>query len=336
MGTIRYVLRTDKLLKTGKAPVDLIYQISGQRRFYRTGIKLYPESWNGKSQKAIYLDRNQAKKILPALDYDLLPTHKEVEEMNDTMNNLSTSISDIEKRFQLDNIPYFSDLVLEKLKTAKKNLKVKEDPANVLFDFMQKYIDDHKVTREAGSLTVYKSLKNHLQNYCRTTGRKVTFKNIDYSFFQSFQQYLLQDKRDENGKAVTGLNNTTVAKQLSTVKTFLNYARKQGIEVSNKYKDFKIKRESLEVIALTNDEFETLYNLDLSNNKGLAETRDVFCFACTTGLRYSDLSQLKREHIKSDEIKLTVKKTKEYLSIPLTPFSKAILARYQENLDRYR
>ncbi len=38
---------------------------------------------------------------------------------------------------------------------------------------------------------------------------------------------------------------------------------------------------------------------------------------------------MKREHIKQDEIKLTVKKTKEPLTIPLTPFSKAILEKYE-------
>lgn len=131
---------------------------------------------------------------------------------------------------------------------------------------------------------------------------------------------------------VQNLNNTTVARQLGVVKTSLNYAKKQGVEVSDKYKDFKIKTEAVEVIALTSEEFETLYNSDLSNNKRLAQIRDVFCFACTTGLRYSDLNQLKREHIKNVEIKLTVKKTKQLLTIPLNSYSKAILARYEAML----
>ncbi len=157
----------------------------------------------------------------------------------------------------------------------------------------------------------------------------ITFDKIDYSFFQSFQNYLLNLTKTVDAKALPLLNNTTVAKQLSTIKTFLNYAKKQEVNISDKYKDFKIKRETLEVIALTNEEFESLFYLDLSANKRLSQVRDVFCFACTTGLRYSDLNQLKREHIKADEIRLIVKKTKEPLSIPLTPYSKAILARYE-------
>jgi integrase len=38
---------------------------------------------------------------------------------------------------------------------------------------------------------------------------------------------------------------------------------------------------------------------------------------------------LKREHIKSDQITITVKKTKELLTIPLNPYSKATLAKYE-------
>ena len=77
-------------------------------------------------------------------------------------------------------------------------------------------------------------------------------------------------------------------------------------------------------------EFESLINLDLSDNKRLDQVRDVFCFSCTTGLRYSDLNLLRREHIKGDEIRFTVKKTKELLTIPLNAYSLAILDKYKD------
>lgn len=330
MGTIRFVLRTDKPLKNGTSPIDLIYQVLGQRKYFRTEIKLHPCSWNNKAQKAIYLDKKRAKSL--AVDFYSLPDNSEVEEHNTTLQKLSLAITEVEKRFVMDKIAYSSAMVIDRLIEKRKSITKKEDPSNIVFDFMQQYIDSHTGSREPGSLSVYKSVKNHLQNYCKATGKKVTFDNIDYNFYQSFQNYLFLDKTDSRGKLIKGLNNTTVAKQLSTIKTFLNYARKQGIDVSTKYKDFKIKRETLEVIALTGNEFEKLYTLDLANNKRLSQIRDVFCFACATGLRYSDLWQLKKEHIKNDEIKLTIKKTKELLTIPLNFYSKSILAKYKEML----
>lgn len=53
----------------------------------------------------------------------------------------------------------------------------------------------------------------------------------------------------------------------------------------------------------------------------------------TTGLRYSDLAQLRREHIKDGQIILTVKKNKERISIPLTTYSKVILDKYKDQIN---
>lgn len=328
MSTIRFNLRTDKVLKAGQSPIELIYQISGQRKYYNTGQKLLSQCWDPKPQQAVYIDKRIAKKLHPTINYDLFLTAKEAKEINSDLDELTKGIEDIEKRFEMDKVVYSAEMVIDKLKANKSPTTKREAHSNILFDFIDRYIDEHKATREAGSLSVYKALKKHLQNYQQDTQRKITFDKIDFSFFQSFQNHLLSLTKTIDGKVMPLLNNTTIAKQLSTVKTFLSYARKQGVNVSDRYKDFKIKKETLEVIALTNSEFESLFYLDLSTNKRLAQVRDVFCFACTTGLRYSDLHQLKREHIKADEIRLIVKKTKEPLSIPLTPYSKAIIAKY--------
>jgi len=190
----------------------------------------------------------------------------------------------------------------------------------VLFEYIDQYLEDNATTRAKGSLSVYRALRAHLLAYQKQSGKKVTFLNIDYQFFESFQNFLIKHR---------SLNNTTVAKQLSTVKTFLSYAKARGMEVSTRYKDFKIKKENLEVIALTMKEFESLISLDLADNKRLDQVRDVFCFSCTTGLRYSDLNLLRWEHIKEDEIRFTVKKTKELLTIPLNKYSIAILEKYK-------
>jgi site-specific recombinase XerD len=261
------------------------------------------------------------------VDYALLPSSKQIDDINNKINSIVTEVAEIENRYELDRVTPTPSQVIDALKKNRSFKTKTEAPSNQVFDFVDKYIEDNKASREPASMSVYKSLKFHLQNFQINKKRKVSFDDIDYSFFLEFQNFLINTK---SKGAPNGLGNVTIAKQLSTLKTFLNYARMHGIEVSNKYKEFKIKKESLEVIALTNDEFETLYNFDLANNKRLDQVRDVFCFSCTTGLRYSDLAQLKREHIKTDEIRLTVTKTKQQLSIPLNPFSHSILSKYSD------
>jgi integrase len=322
MSTIRFSLRWDKVPK-GKiapAPIELVYQIKGQRKYYNTGFKCFRACWDVDNQKAIYLDKKTAKRVLPSVSYDLVPTEKETAELNISLSDIDSKIKNFEKRFELNEVVYSAQMVIDMLKAGKVGITKVDLSSKILFNFIDQYIETHKTTREPGSLSVYRALKMHLEAYQKEMKKNITFDSINYGFFQSFQNFLIEKRN---------LKNATVAKQLSTIKTFLNYAKQQGIEVSDRYKNFKIKKESLEVIALTNEEFELLYNYDLSDNKKLAHVRDVFCFACVTGLRYSDLAQLKREHIKEDEIKLTVKKTKEPLTIPLTPYSKAILKKYE-------
>jgi integrase len=322
MGTVRFILREDKPDKKGFCPIELVYQISGQRRYYRPKEKISSDNWNPVTQKALYIDRKTAKRVNPLIDLNLLPSSKDIDDINNNLTGLKKEIADIEDRFKLNGIIYSPDMVIAALKESISPETKRSAPTNELFVFIDKYIEDHKTTREPGSLSVYKALKTHLEKFQTEKNIKVTFESINYAFFQQFQNFLI-DKRK--------LNNTTVAKQLGTVKTFLNYAKLQGIKVPDGFRDFKIKRETLEVIALTESEFQTLYHLNLKGNKKLDQVRDVFCFSCVTGLRYSDLSALKWENIKPDEIRIIVKKTKQPLTIPLTPYSHAILKKYNGN-----
>lgn len=334
MGTIRFELRPEKKDKDGRSPVRIIYQISGERRFASTSIRLLADYWDVKGQRAMAREKRDIKKLHPTLPTPLYLTSTEIQEINDELASVRIEFLNIERRFEMDQTVYSAAMVIDTY-LQKKGVKTKkEGSSNIVFEFIDRYIADNKATREAGSLAVYRALRKHLEGFETRLKTRITFDSIDHAFFQSFQAYLLSlTKTDkESGETVPGLNNTTIAKQLSTLKTFLNYAKVHGVTVSEKYKTFKIKRESLEVIALTSEEFETLFSLDLVGNKRLEQTRDIFCFACSTGLRYSDLSQLRREHIKEDEIRLTVKKTKEWLTVPLNKYSKAILDKYAERL----
>ena len=267
--------------------------------------------------KASTVDSSQIKNLDLVISFE-----SEVEEINSIIGLTRANIANIEKRFELDQTAYSAEEVIITLKGLQKEKTKKTEHREVLFDFMDKYILDHSASRVKGSLSVYKSVKNHLFNYQQKTKDIIRFGSIDYGFFQRFQAYLIS----------TGeLNNTTIAKQLSTLKTFLNYAKESGIVVNESYRRFKIKKEKLEVIALTENEFTAILNKDLSANKKLDRVRDIFCFSCATGLRVSDLIQLRREHIKNDEIQLVVKKTKTELVIPLNKISAGILDKYWDN-----
>lgn len=320
-GTIRFELRKGVTAKDGKLPISLIYSLAGQRKRYSTEKTIYPEYWNKERQRAEYIPLRGAKASLPNVASHLLLTETEVKEINQTLTNISTKIEAIENKFIALSVPFSSQMVINDLTALSLGVVKTEEPKNLLYDFMDEYIKNNKALRVAGSLKVYTTVKHHLKDFENYTRTNVKFDNIDLAFFQKFNNYLIEIK---------GLQNTTIAKILSTLKTFLNYADDHDIKVTGNYKKFKIKRDTLEVTALTQKEFDLLFKADLSNNKRLEQVRDVFCFSCVTGLRYSDLAQLQRTNIKGNQISITVQKTKQRLTIPLNPFSVDILSRYSQ------
>lgn len=339
--TLRFWLRTDRLNKDGSAPVHLVYQIQGQRKYYALpGIKLFSINWDSVNQCAIYRDRRTAKAIKPDIDFNILLSGSEVAEVNSKIQGVMNDISDVEKRYKLDKKTFSPQMVIDSLKALKQPETKKDEPGVNIIDFIHRFVKDSTGTHRPGTLKVYTGLVAHLTEFENSIGLKVTFDNIDVAMLRRFQSFLAQAKYRTSSKGKTyerSMNDITAAKQISTLKTLLNYARTTyKVKVNPDYKDYTVSRKDseFEVITLTQDEFMAIYNLDLSENKRLAAVRDVFCFSCATGLRFSDLEQLRREHIRKDNtIRMTAAKTGQKLVIPLNPISYSILQKYADKLS---
>jgi hypothetical protein len=159
MSKIRIELRKDVINKKGKAPIRFIYQIEGQRKFYATNITLHPDNWDANSQTIIYLPKREAKNRFPGLDFDLnFLDNSEVEARNTELAVIKKDIKDIEADFERRGIKYNVEMVIEALNESKEPTTKKQEPNNLLFDFIDKYIHEHQSTRVKGSLTVYKSI----------------------------------------------------------------------------------------------------------------------------------------------------------------------------------
>lgn len=89
-----------------------------------------------------------------------------------------------------------------------------------------------------------------------------------------------------------------------------------------------------EVVYLTWEELHHFLNFKFPPNKpSLAPVRDVFCFCCFTGLRYSDVARLKKSDVKRDAstpyISIVTKKTSDRLHIELNGYALSILNLYK-------
>ena len=85
-------------------------------------------------------------------------------------------------------------------------------------------------------------------------------------------------------------------------------------------------------VYLTWEELSRLASVELRLHSERV-ARDLFCFLCFTGLRYSDLKKLTHESITPTSIRYFAQKTDQLIEVDLNDHARAILAKY-EGLDK--
>ena len=111
---------------------------------------------------------------------------------------------------------------------------------------------------------------------------------------------------------------------------FLHWAKERNYYSGNVYDKLKADEPEKEVIFMQLEDLLTFMNYDF-NNLRLNKVRDLYCFSCFTGLRYSDIVSLKFEHINGKILTKTQKKTGQVNSIPLNDLALEILKRNAGN-----
>ena len=162
-----------------------------------------------------------------------------------------------------------------------------------------------------GNFGNWYSTQIHLENYA---GSNVTFKDIDLQFAEGFKEYLNKAKR-KDGKP---LANNSKASYFAKFRAALNEAVKEKIIYGNpavetgNYKTIESQRE-----YLTLDELRKLAQTECRYDV----LKRAFLFSCLTGLRWSDINNLKWNDVQqinnSCRIHFKQQKTKgqQYLDI---------------------
>ena len=104
-------------------------------------------------------------------------------------------------------------------------------------------------------------------------------------------------------------------------------------------RSFKVIKEDVEKIYLTEQEIDALASLDLGNNKRLEKARDMFIVGCHTALRVSDLKRLTKNHIIHHHgdlfIRIEMKKTEKPVTIPINKDLEKLMNKYLTATGHY-
>lgn len=296
-------------LVTENVPVRMRLVYGGSRVDFTTGIRIDVQKWDNAKQRAKNGCTNKLKQSST--------------EINAALSKYYSDIQNIFKEYEInDTLP-----TPDQIKRLFRNKTKKDFSENAAADItLQQAIE--LFTKECGrqnnwtegTYEKFITLKNHLNNF----NERLVFTDMTEECLSDYISYLQDEKK---------LRNTTINKQISLLKWFLRWALKRNYPVNNSFLTFKPKLKVIQkkVIFLTWEELNKLKDYKIPpTKKYLEQVKDVFLFCCFTGLRYSDVYNLKRSDIKKDHIEITTVKTSDSLVIELNNYSRFILNKYEK------
>ena len=305
--------KKDGVLITENVPIRMRVNFASKRIEFTTGYRIDATKWDADKQRVKNGCSNKLKQSASEINASLLEYY--------------TEIQSIFKRFEVEDVMPTPEQIKEVFNALRKPVSEEPKPKKEALpcDFFQVFDDFVEDCGRQNNWTdstfeKFAAVKNHLTNF----REGLTFEFFDERGLNDYVGYL----RD-----VKEMRNTTIGKQLSFLKWFLRWAYKKGVHQNNAYDSYKPKLKSTQkkIIFLTWDELNRLREFKIPFSKqALERVRDVFLFQCFTGLRYSDVFNLRRSDIKDDHIEVTTVKTSDSLIIELNNHSKAILDKYKD------
>jgi integrase len=303
--------KKDGIVGTGNVPIRMRVVYGGKRVEFSTGYRIDTEKWDVEKQRVKVGCANKLKQTASEINAELFQYY--------------TDIQTIFKKFEIEGVKPTP----EQLKQAFNDRNKKVEPDEIVaetpkVDFMEVF-DEFVAENGKQSNWVFST-------YQKLAGvRKLL---VEFDADLSFEDW---DERKLNayidflrGK---DMRNSSIDKQVDFLKWFLRWAARMGHNCNTAFESFKSKLKSTQkkVIFLTVDELNRLRNYEIPESKKYLErVRDVFLFCCFTGLRYSDVYNLKRSDVKESHIEVTTVKTADSLIIELNNHSRAILDKYKD------
>jgi len=298
--------------KKNKNPKKTIYCYLREGRekplILNTKEKVNPKNWNKETKRAITSGKGK---------FD------GAKELNLYLDSFENEIKKAVREIKADNVTIEFEEIKRKLIE-----KFSGKTTSNFFEALNLFVKVRENDLTAGTLKKFENLKRLLIEFQNKTYTKLTFGAIDLSFYDSFINFLIYEKK---------LNSNSAYKNIALLKTFLAWSYDRGLNKYDYFRKFKKKEFSVDIVTLSEQELKKLEELDLSAEENFSKNpserldrvRDLFLFACYTGARFSDIANINRADIKDNVWYLRQVKTKNITEIPLIDKAQNILKKYE-------
>lgn len=283
--------------------LDFNYGTKREQKFFKTPVKISQVDW-GKS--------GQVKKSHP--------NHKELNELLASEKKRVLDMINEMRRDDIDVTPQNISTITEKKREAKKDL----------IQLAEEYISARRDLTERHRQKL-ESLVSRIKDFSK--GKKVYYSSVNQKWIDSFTMYLQEGNPDSDDKNLQKSQQpSTINKTFSFFKQILNHLNREGI-IDDRYKSFKYPKgfQSKKVI-LTEEEIRKFIDYKPTSKK-LQKVKDLSLIQLMTGLRYSDLINIRQTNVSGNSLEIMNKKTKKYTSIPLHKELNTLLQKYDYDLS---
>ncbi len=177
----------------------------------------------------------------------------------------------------------------------------------------------------------YETTRSHLKEYIlfQYKEQDVTLKSVNHEFITGFEHYL---------KTKHKCNHNTAVKYVRNFRKIINLALKNDWISRDPFRNIHMRMQRVDRDYLTKTELEIMRQKEFKMER-LSKVRDIFVFCCFTGLAFSDVKRLSKDHLQESNdgskrivIKINRVKTDTPCRIPLMSIPVAIIDKYKDDL----
>lgn len=302
-------LKRSGLDKLGKAPIMGRITVNRTMAQFSSKLSCTPELWNPRESR-------------------LNGKSKEAVEINAKIDKLLLAINSAFDSLLERKIDFDATAVKEAFQGSVETQMTLLKRLDIHIEDMQSRIG---IDVAKSSMSTYIYTRRYLGEFI-----KKHFKVEDLAFGQlnehlayEFQEYVLKDK---------GLAVDTARHYLAILKKICRLAFKEGHAEKRYFVNFKLPKENRKAPrALSREDFEKIRDLEIPASRVTHNiARDLFLFACYTGVPYADAVSITDDNIYTDDngalwLKYLRKKNEHLGRVKLLPEAIALIEKYRSN-----
>lgn len=301
---VLFLIRRNQVNKEGKCAIMIRITVDGEYERINSTLTIEPELWDSAASKAI----GRSSKIAE-------------------FNKRIEDIRHVIKEHYYDILNRHGYVTAEMVKNAFTGVTAKEESLVPLY--LQHLEDTKKLVGLSKADPTYKKYERMYRRVVEFMKKKynitdIPLREIKLSFITDLEFFLRTEYK---------YSQNTTYKCMKFFKQVINKGIRAGLIFVDPFNGYKISCERVDRGFLSEDELAKMMAKTFGS-KRLEQVRDIFIFACFTGLAYIDLANLRVDNIqKMFDGRLWIvthrQKTNTKVTVPLLPPALKILNKYE-------